>query len=65
MSDIEGGASSIADFSLRNGIGPSTTYKEIRAGRLIARKVGRRTIIVDQDEQAWRDGLPRLNAEQD
>jgi hypothetical protein len=53
-------AFSIADFSLRNGIGQTTAYKEIKAGRLIARKIGRRTIITADDEQKWRVSLPQL-----
>ena len=55
MNENIGAASSIPNFSQRNGIGPSTVYKEIRAGRLIARKIGRRTIITDEDERAWRN----------
>jgi hypothetical protein len=62
MSDNATCASSIPEFSQRNGIGESTTYKEIRTGRLVARKVGRRTIITNDDERAWRDNLPRLQA---
>jgi hypothetical protein len=57
------GASSIADFSHRNGIGESTTYNEIKRGRLVARKIGRRTIITADDERAWLNALPKLHAD--
>jgi hypothetical protein len=48
----------LTEFARRNRISLSTTYIEIRAGRLTARKVGRRTIITVEDEKAWRDRLP-------
>ncbi|MTI42029.1 DNA-binding protein, partial [Roseibium hamelinense] len=35
-------------------------YEEIRAGRLVATKIGRRTIILDEDLKAWLDALPRV-----
>jgi len=62
MTDNATSAFSIAKFSQRNGIGETLTRNEIRRGRLVARKVGRRTIITDDDERAWRENLPRLQA---
>jgi hypothetical protein len=53
----------IKDFAARHGIGLTKTYAEIAAGRLVARKVGTRTLIFQDDEIAWRDSLPRLNAQ--
>jgi hypothetical protein len=58
MSDIH----SVASFAERNEISETTTYKEINAGRLVARKIGRRTVILPDDERAWRESLPRLKA---
>jgi hypothetical protein len=49
---------SIGRFSERNGICERTAYNEIASGRLIARKVGRRTLITLEDETAWRRALP-------
>jgi hypothetical protein len=40
----------------------SILYREIRAGRLIARKSGRSTIILDDDLRSWLAALPRLPA---
>ncbi len=34
-------------------VGRTTIYQEIAAGRLIARKVGRRTIILRDDLESW------------
>jgi hypothetical protein len=38
------------------GVGKSTAYAEIRAGRLNAFKVGDRTLIAGEDALAWRNG---------
>jgi hypothetical protein len=37
------------------GVGLSTAYAEIRAGRLKAFKVGDRTMVAGEDALAWRD----------
>jgi hypothetical protein len=55
-------ASSIQEFSRNNRISRAQTYKEIASGRLIARKVGTRTIIIDEDEAAWLRSLPKMRA---
>jgi hypothetical protein len=36
-------------------------YEEIAAGRLIARKIGRRTIVRRADALAWLRSLPELS----
>ena len=50
------------------GVGRSTAYAEIRAGRLKAFKVGERTLIAGEDALAWRDrhraAFPKRAAEQ-
>ncbi len=51
------------EFCDRNGIGHSKFYEEIKAGRLRAHKLGRKVLIFADDEQAWRDGVPELVAE--
>jgi hypothetical protein len=53
--------SSVKDFAARNNLGLTKVYAEIGAGRLVAHKVGSRTIIFDDDELAWRASLPKLN----
>ena len=42
------------------GIGHSKLYEEIAAGRLKARKLGARTLILKTDLQAWLDALPEV-----
>ncbi|HEY5126774.1 MAG TPA: helix-turn-helix domain-containing protein [Bradyrhizobium sp.] len=49
---------SVAEFCERYGPGRTTAYQEIQAGRLRARKVGRRTIITEDDAEEWLQQLP-------
>jgi hypothetical protein len=58
------GAYRIEEWAARNSISRSQVYKEIHAGRLIARKVGNRTIITEEDAIAWRRSLPQMRAGQ-
>jgi excisionase family DNA binding protein len=44
------------------GIGRSTVFEEINAGRLKARKAGRRTLILRDDLAAWLASLPQRTA---
>ena len=53
---------SIAEFCERYGPGRTTTYQEIKAGRLRARKCGKRTIITDDDAERWLECLPIIEA---
>jgi len=53
-------AMSPKSFSEAFGIGLTKTYEEIRAGRLIARKLGRRTIILPVDAEQWAASLPTV-----
>jgi excisionase family DNA binding protein len=55
-------ASTVDEFCARNHICRDTVYRQIRAGHLKAKKVGKRTLIFDEDERAWRDSLPVLAA---
>jgi excisionase family DNA binding protein len=51
---------SIDGFCKGYGIGRTRAYEEIHAGRLKARKVGRRTIITLDDAEEWLSRLPAL-----
>jgi hypothetical protein len=51
---------SLNEFARQNAIGLTTVRSEIKAGRLAARKVGRRTIITAEDAKAWQDWLPKV-----
>lgn len=53
-------ASSILEVCERYGIARQTLYDEINRGNLKVRKIGKRSIILAEDEQRWVDGLKTL-----
>jgi hypothetical protein len=54
-------AMSIKDCTDESGIGINAIYDEIRNGKLKARKIGRRTIILRADFEAYLNALPALD----
>lgn len=44
---------SIPGFVAATGVGRSTIYQEIKAGRLRATKIGSRTVILVEDGRQW------------
>jgi excisionase family DNA binding protein len=52
----------IDEFAEAVGIGRSKLYAEIRAGRLKAKKLGSRTLIMATDGDAYLDSLPDMAA---
>lgn len=52
----------IKELTVIVGIGRTALFAEIKAGRLIARKVGRRTVVLGTDLQRWLAHLPQSNA---
>jgi excisionase family DNA binding protein len=52
-------ARSIEEICVLTGLGRDAVYKAIRNGRLTARKLGRRTLITDDDLRQFLAGLPR------
>ena len=53
-------AISIEEFCRRYSLGRTKVYEEIKLGRLRARKVGRRTIVTQDDAETWLRHLPRM-----
>ncbi|MEZ5919211.1 MAG: helix-turn-helix domain-containing protein [Alphaproteobacteria bacterium] len=53
---------SIEDACKITGIGRTKIYQAINAGRLKARKLGKRTIILKQDLEVFLDGLESYQA---
>lgn len=51
-------AMSIAEFCERYGPGRTKVYEELRSGRLRGRKIGKRTIITEDDAEEWLRHLP-------
>jgi excisionase family DNA binding protein len=53
-------AMSIDEFCARTGLCESVAYEEIRAGRLKAKKYGRRTVLLEADVQEFLKSLPDI-----
>lgn len=51
-------AFTVAEFLNWARIGRTKAYKEIESGRLKTRKLGRKTLILREDAQAWLNALP-------
>ena len=51
-------AMSIAEFSENYNIGRTKAYEELKSGRLRGRKIGKRTIITEDDAEEWLRRLP-------
>jgi predicted DNA-binding transcriptional regulator AlpA len=47
-------------FCQRYGMSAPTFYKEVRAGRLHAQKLGRRTFVTRAEAERWVGSLPKL-----
>jgi hypothetical protein len=62
MSEARKEACRVDEFAKDHDISRAQVYEEIRMGRLIARKVGSRTLITAEDAAAWRRALPRMPA---
>jgi excisionase family DNA binding protein len=43
------------------GISRPTFYSHVKAGRIVARKLGRRTIVMAADLERYLESLPRLH----
>ena len=52
----------VEEFVAVSGIGRTTLYAEIKAGRLKARKIGKRTLITAEAARAFLDSLPEREA---
>lgn len=58
VDEIEIGGFSVKDFCRYVGIGRTNAYEELKAGRLRAKKCGKRTIILKSEALRWLDALP-------
>jgi hypothetical protein len=57
-------AMSIAEFCQRYGPGRTKAYEELKSGRLCGRKIGKRTVITEDDAEEWLRHLPVIEAGQ-
>jgi len=56
-------ALSIAETCKKIGVGRTLIYQLIEQGRLDARKLGNRTVILEDSADKLLDSLPRMGAE--
>lgn len=52
------GAMSVDEFCGWAAIGRRKFYNELKAGRITARKIGRRTVVTMPDAMSWLTSLP-------
>jgi excisionase family DNA binding protein len=55
-------AHSIPEVCAYTGLGRDGIYRAIRTGQLVARKYGKRTVILDHDLRAFLNALPEMEA---
>jgi len=58
-------AHSIAETCALTGLGRDSIYSAIRDGYLVARKLGRRTLVTDDDLRQFLAGLPRAGGREE
>ena len=57
-------AFSIEEVRQQTGLGRTSIYRAISDGLLVARKVGRRTVVLDTDLKVFLKGLPTARTKQ-
>jgi excisionase family DNA binding protein len=55
-------ALTIQEAAAATGVGRTTIFEEIRRNQLIARKIGRRTVILKDDLDTWLKSRPNKSA---
>jgi hypothetical protein len=53
-------AFAVREFCARYGICRQTFYDELKRGRIKAKKLGKKTVILRADAEAWATSLPAL-----
>ena len=56
------GAMTIPQFCAWASIGKTKLYSELKSGRLVARKLGGKTLILMSDAEEWLRSLPVVSA---
>ena len=57
----ERGAMTVHEFCAWATISAASFYREVTAGRITIRKIGRKSVVTMPDAKAWLDTLPTAN----
>ena len=57
------GAMTVLEFLSWARISRSTFYKEVSEGRIPLKKVGKRSLVLVRDAEAWLESLPVMGGE--
>ena len=60
MATEPAGALTVNEFCETYRVGRNTFYNELKAGRLEARKAGKKTLILKTEAARWANALPKL-----
>ena len=58
MTTNKNGAMTVLEFLSWARISRTTFYKEVSEGRIPLKKVGKRSLVLVRDAEAWLEGLP-------
>ena len=58
VDDVDDASLTPAEFCKKENIGKTTFYQEVNSGRLGAKKVGSRTVVLPAARRRWRANLP-------
>ena len=61
MTTNQQGAMTVREFLEWARISRTTFYKEVSEGRIPLKKVGKRSLVLMRDAEAWLHGLPSVN----
>ena len=58
MEEVSKRAFSIGEIATKSDVSPAFIYQQIAEKKLKARKIGRRTVVLDDDWQSWLKDMP-------
>jgi hypothetical protein len=56
---VPGGMRTVNQFCAWGCLGRTKFYSEVRAGRIKVRKIGSKTVVLDEDAEDWRRSTSR------
>jgi hypothetical protein len=62
VEEVSKRAFSIGEIATKSDVSPAFIYQQIADKKLRAVKIGRRTVVLDQDWKAWLNAMPEVVA---